>query len=660
MRQRTKLFQHALLFLCVWVADSLVAPAMQFDVKGSRVQQNRSFTIDPNTHTFLKNGAPFQYIAGSFHYFRIPTLYWRDRLEKAKAAGLDAIQLYIPWNFHEPEEGEYNFADDRDLEYFIDIIRQLDMLAIVRAGPYICAEWAFGGLPPWLLRKNPNMKIRSSDPAYYQEVVKWFNVLLPKLRKHLYTEGGPIIMVQMENEYGSYGLCDRTYMTNLYDLARFHLGQDVILFTTDGCSLGYLRCGVLDPRYLATIDFGPTTNPPEVSFSSVEQFRPGQPLVNSEFYSGWFDGWGGKHARTGAKFVRNSLMNLMKYSKRVNVNLYMFHGGTNFGLWNGKPVDIPAITSYDYDAPISEAGDVTYKYELLQKAIFEFRNQMPPPLPKNTTKKAYGSIQLHRTSHILLGFGVRTASRYPLNMEMLHQYEGFTIYYVSIPGAPTDVELILAKFRDLAHIFTADDQLESVHWRGSLEWPKNTIRFDLRDLPAQTHLVLLLENTGYVNYGRGMYNNIKGLLGNVTLNGQILSDWAMIPLKSPLETNEIDFPQLLENLPEQGSIYNGELLIQEDDQPEDTFIEPGGFSRGIIAVNSHVIGRFDQKLGPQKRLFIPKQYLHQGQNRITVCELRTVIQSPPNVTFFDHTEWSDGTGVQYDDYQRSLDPYHIS
>ncbi|GAA31081.2 beta-galactosidase [Clonorchis sinensis] len=652
--------QHAFLFLCICVADSLVAPAIQFDIRGARVQENRSFTIDPDTHTFLKDGAQFQYIAGSFHYFRIPTLYWRDRLEKAKAAGLDAIQLYIPWNFHEPEEGEYNFADDRDLEYFIDIIQQLDMLAIVRAGPYICAEWAFGGLPPWLLRKNPYMKIRSSDPAYYQEVVNWFNVLLPKLRKHLYTEGGPIIMVQMENEYGSYGLCDRTYMTNLYDLARSHLGQDVILFTTDGCALSYLRCGVLDPRYLATIDFGPTTMPPDLSFSSVEQFRPGQPLVNSEFYSGWFDGWGGKHARTGAEFLRNSLMNLMNYSKRVNVNMYMFHGGTNFGLWNGKPHNIPAITSYDYDAPISEAGDVTYKYELLQKAIFEFRNQTPPPLPKNTTKKAYGSIQLYRTSHLLLGFGVRTLSRYPLNMESLHQYEGFTIYYVSIPGAPTDVELTLENYRDLAHVFTADDQLASVHWRGCLYWPENSVKFDLRDSQAQTHLVLLLENTGYFNYGCGMYNNIKGLLGNVTLNGQILTDWAMIPLKSPLETNEIDFPQVLENLPEQGSVYDGELLIQEADQPEDTFIEPGGFSRGIITVNSHVIGRFDQKLGPQKRLFIPKQYLHQGQNRITVCELRTILESPPNVTFFDQMEWSGGTDVQYDDYQRSLDPYHIS
>ncbi|KER19691.1 hypothetical protein T265_15474, partial [Opisthorchis viverrini] len=592
-------FQHGLLFLCICLADSLVSPSIQFDLKGPRVQQNRSFTIDPNTHTFLKDGAQFQYIAGSFHYFRIPTLYWRDRLEKAKAAGLDAIQLYIPWNFHEPEEGEYNFADDRDLEYFLDIIRQLDMLAIVRAGPYICAEWAFGGLPPWLLRKNPNMKIRSSDPAYYQEVVKWFNVLLPKLRKHLYTRGGPIVMVQMENEYGSYGLCDRTYMTDLYDLARSHLGEDVILFTTDGCALGYLRCGVLDPRYLATIDFGPTTNPPDVSFSSVEKFRPGQPLllqfqggidavasqINSEFYSGWFDGWGGKHARTGAEFVRNSLMNLMKYSKRVNVNMYMFHGGTNFGLWNGKPVDVPAITSYDYDAPISEAGDVTYKYELLQKAIFEFRNRTPPPLPKNTTKKAYGSIQLHRTSHLLLGFGVRIPSRYPLNMESLHQYEGFTIYYVKIPGAPTDVELTLANYRDLAHIFTADDQLACVRWRGLLDWPRNTIRFDLRDSLAQTHIVLLLENTGYVNYGRGMYNNIKGLLGNVTLNGQILCDWVMIPLKSPLETNEIDFPQGIEKLPEQGSVYSGELLIQDGDQPEDTFIEPGGFSRLFLQPN---------------------------------------------------------------------------
>ncbi|KAF7232764.1 hypothetical protein EG68_09202 [Paragonimus skrjabini miyazakii] len=278
---------------------------------------------------------------------------------------------YVAWNVHSPEEGVYRFDGERDLEHFLELIHQVGLLAIVRAGPYICAEWSFGGLPPWLLRKNPTMKLRSSSPDYFLKVVDWFDVLLPMLRKYLYTEGGPVIMVQLENEYGSAGICDHDYMSMLYDLARYHLGPDVILFTTDGASEQLLRCGSKDERYLATIDFGPTAFPPNVSFYPVEHFRPNQPLVNSEFYVGWFDHWGDKHTRTSDSEIISTLTKLMAYSSRVNVNMYMFHGGTTFGFWNGITGGEPVTTSYDFDAPISEAGDITEKYKTLRRFIHE-------------------------------------------------------------------------------------------------------------------------------------------------------------------------------------------------------------------------------------------------------------------------------------------------
>ncbi|TGZ69412.1 hypothetical protein CRM22_003763 [Opisthorchis felineus] len=474
--------------LLVWTCQNgcLGAPSNTFDVEQSYSAAERSFTVDPTTYTFLKDGVPFQYISGSFHYFRIPTMYWSDRLKKAKAAGLDAIQIYIPWNFHELEEGEYNFSDDRDVEHFLDLIQQLDMLAIVRVGPYICAEWAFGGLPPWLLRKNPTMKLRSSDYSYYREVVKWFGVLLPKLRRHLYTEGGPIIMVQLENEYGYSNACDRDYMSMLYDLARYHLGQEVILFTTDGNSVQILRCGSPDQRYLATIDFAPTTIPPNVSFDAVEKFRPGQPLVNSEFYTGWYDTWGSKHAHRSAELVQESLIDLMNYSPRVN-----------------------------------------------------FRNRPLPPLPKNSTKKAYGEISMKLISHLLLQPGPKVESPVAISMESLRQYSGFVMYCATIPSGKSELNVTLTKFADIAHVFTSNGDLEMFHWHGNLKAPNGKISLDMRKLPSHTKLVLLLENTGYVNFGELMWNNIKGLVGTATADDQVLGPWVMMPIKPLVEIDHL-------------------------------------------------------------------------------------------------------------------------
>nr|VZI49787.1 unnamed protein product [Spirometra erinaceieuropaei] len=422
---------------------------------------SRSFSIDIEKGTFLKDGAPFRYVSGSLHYFRIPKIYWMDRLLKAKAAGLNVIQIYIPWNFHEPTPGEYIFYGDRDVVEFISMAHEVGLLVLVRAGPYICAEWDFGGLPAWLLSVNPNMKLRSFDPEFLGPVIRWFQQLFPRLHPYLYENGGPIIMVQLENEYGSYVTCDQDYLSTLYEFARYQLGPNVILYTTDGPSMTDLKCGSSDRRLFTTIDFNVAQALlPNETFSDLEKFQPNHPLVNSEFYTGWFDIWGQGRHTTPAEQLVAATETLWNYSERVSLNYYMFHGGTNFGFWNGgrSGSDAAITTSYDYDAPISEAGDVTTKYMMLRDLLFKLRKETPPPLPSNITKKAYGTVPVRPFSHLLYKLTGGTEASRPATMESCGQYQGFMTYSTSIerllPGSSAAATLRLPLIKDVGHVFT--------------------------------------------------------------------------------------------------------------------------------------------------------------------------------------------------------------
>ncbi|KAH8865903.1 Beta-galactosidase [Schistosoma japonicum] len=616
----------------------------------------RSFIVDYSNHTFMKDGAPFQYISGSIHYFRIPKPYWYDRLYKMKAAGLDAIQIYIPWNFHQPEQDIFDFDGDQDLKHFLQLASSLDLLVIARVGPYICAEWDFvssrhlrGGLPAWLLRINPLMKVRSSHPEYMKFVTKWFNVLLPCIKPYLYENGGPIIMVQLENEYGSYTPCDKIYLKELYNLARLHLGDKILIFTTDGPVLGMLKCGSSDVRYFTTIDFGPTTATVPKIFEVLENFRPNQPWVNSEYYVGWLDVWGGIHHVTSPEWVVNALNHLIQYSKRVNVNIslssyfllgrYMFHGGTNFGFWNGGARPESSITSYDYDAPISEAGDITRKYMLLRDLLFERKGIEPPELPKNITKISYGRVKMKLKSHLLKTEAPVTYSPSPLIMESLRQYNGYMIYSVPVK-VPLNGSIFLEFFgiSDIAHIFTGD---QSGHYICIPKYVEQGLKIILFSV-IEFNITIITENTGHINYGYGMYLDNKGITGPVMLNGKELRDWRMIPIKDPFtigSTRKTDIVSLENMWPVPGRIYYGTFVIW---MLADTFIHPDSFARGIISVNGHHIGRFDQTRGPQLRLYVPKTFLKLGENQITVVELQGFIKDNPNhvhVTFHDEMLW---------------------
>lgn len=295
--------------LCVLV---LLLGNLQLQV----TSRKHSFSIDYENNRFLKDGVSFRFISGSIHYFRIPTVYWKDRLLKMYMSGLNAVQVYVPWNYHEPLPGVYMFAENRDLEGFLDLVEHLGLLVILRPGPYICAEWEMGGLPAWLLAQ-PKIVLRTSDTDFLQAVSKWFSVLLPKIKPRLYINGGNIITVQVENEYGSYFACDYDYLRYLRATFRSYLGDEVVLFTTNGLKDTELQCGSLQGLY-TTVDFGPDVNITK-AMAQLRRYEPNGPLVNSEFYTGWLDYWGYPHSSVSIEMVTQGLQTLLEMGANINM-----------------------------------------------------------------------------------------------------------------------------------------------------------------------------------------------------------------------------------------------------------------------------------------------------------------------------------------------------
>uniref|UniRef100_A0A671NPV9 Beta-galactosidase-like n=1 Tax=Sinocyclocheilus anshuiensis TaxID=1608454 RepID=A0A671NPV9_9TELE len=565
---------------------------------------SRSFSIDYKNNCFQKDGKPFQYISGSIHYSRIPREYWKDRLLKMYMTGLNAIQVYVPWNFHGTVQGVFNFAGDRDLEYFLNLANQTGLLVILRPGPYICAEWEMGGLPAWLLQK-PNIILRS--PAS-----EWLAVLLTKMRPWLYQNGGNIISVQVENEYGSYFACDYNYMRHLHTLFRLFLGEDVILFTTDGNTDKEMICGTLEGLY-ATIDFGTDTNI-TAAFIRQRRFEPKGPLVNSEFYTGWLDHWGDKHASVDTVKVSKMLGEML--SMGASVNMYMFEGGTNFGYWNGADHDSrfrSVVTSYDYNAPLSEAGDPTDKLLAIRDVI------------KNMW--IYG-----------LGFGGWSWLSVKAGLSLCYvncvQYYGFMLYRTTLPrNVPEPTPLIspLNGIHDRAYV-----SVNGVY-QGLME--RDTALVMNVTGQQGDQLDILVENMGRVNFG-SYINDKKGLLGNLILGNDVLTDWSIYPLDidtavangwlqaahsgSAMEAG--DGPM----------IYSGTL--KSTGLAWDTFVKLNGWTKGQVWVNEVNLGRYWPQRGPQQTLYVPGPFLSATQpNNITVLELERA-PSHRRILFMDRPQ----------------------
>ncbi|XP_044294280.1 beta-galactosidase-1-like protein isoform X2 [Varanus komodoensis] len=611
--------------LCLY---ALVVVVLLGDLQLQVTSAARSFSIDYENNCFLKDGVPFRYISGSIHYFRVPAAYWKDRLLKMYMSGLNAVQIYVPWNYHESFPGIYNFSGNRDLERFLDLVAQLGLLVILRPGPYICAEWEMGGLPSWLLT-HPNITLRTSDPDFLEAVDKWLDVLLPKIKPRLYHNGGNIISVQIENEYGSYYACDYDYMRHLLATFRAYLGKEILLFTTDGISASDLRCGTLQGLY-ATVDFGQDENVTK-AFQQQRRFEPKGPLVNSEYYTGWLDYWGEPHSTKHAEDVAQGLQKILELE--ANVNMYMFQGGTNFGYWSGadyKDGYNPITTSYDYDAPLSEAGDPTDKLHAIRTVIGKFQVVPAGPMPPPTPKYAYGYVTLSQRVTLLDILGLISPSlpiysSFPLTFEALKQSHGFMLYRTILPHDILEPELLSILengVHDLAYI---------MEYKGTLERDKvNEIKISgqLGDT-----LDVLVENMGHINFGNNE-SDFKGLIHNLTLGSSILSDWLIYPLDIDSAVAHAWPPVVSLSSGTTGpAFYTGAFTTPGISQ--DSYVKLPGWSKGQLWINGFNLGRFWPARGPQQTLFVPGPLLNASAlNTIVILELQSAPEKP-NVLFVD-------------------------
>ncbi|MEQ4486609.1 glycoside hydrolase family 35 protein [Cohnella silvisoli] len=567
-------------------------------------------TLQVKDAQFYLNGQPYQILSGAIHYFRVVPEYWEDRLIKLKACGFNTVETYIPWNLHESREGFFFFEGLADVERFIRLAGELGLHVIVRPSPYICAEWEFGGLPAWLLQ-YPDIRLRCMDPVYLEKVDSYYDVLIPRLMPLLSTNGGPIIAMQIENEYGSYGN-DAAYLTYLKDVL-IKRGVDVLLFTSDGPENGMLQGGTI-PGTLATVNFG---SRPEEAFAQLRKYRSDDPLVCMEYWNGWFDHWLKQHHTRSADEVADVFERMLQAG--ASVNFYMFHGGTNFGFYNGANFGekyAATITSYDYDAPLSECGDETEKYRAVRSAIAKFQGkdvQDFPQWPAAIPKKNYGLVSMTEKADLLenlpfLSEPVRRTCPEP--MEKIGQHYGFIVYSTQVTGPRSGEELHLQEVHDRAQVF-----VDGIY-QGTVErWDPRPLSLDIPDGGAKLDIVV--ENMGRVNYGPKL-KDYKGITEGVRLNNQFLFDWTIYPL--PMEnTASIPFQRVPE-LNERGdrpAFYKGEFSVEEKG---DTFVRLDGWSKGVVWVNGFNLGRYWEK-GPQRTLYLPAPLLRQGSNEIIVFEL---------------------------------------
>lgn len=399
---------------------------------------------------FMLEGETLQILSGAIHYFRVVPEYWEDRLLKLKACGFNTVETYIPWNLHEPEEGSFCFEGLADVERFIALAGELGLHVIARPSPYICAEWEFGGLPAWLLRE-PDIQLRCMDECYLRKVDAYYDVLIPKLVPLLSTNGGSVLAVQIENEYGSYGN-DKDYLSYIKQ-GLLERGIDVLLFTSDGPTDQMLQGGTL-PDVLATVNFG---SRPDEEFAKFREYRPDEPLFCMEYWNGWFDHWLNPHHTRDGEDVARVLDQML--TAGASVNFYMFHGGTNFGFYNGANEQEkyePTITSYDYDAPLSECGDITEKYLAVREVLRKHGAVLPEDVPEPSRKKSYGTLVMKEAAGLFANLDSLSAAvrrRCPEPMEKLGQNYGFILYRTRISGPRKSQELHLQNVHDRAQVF---------------------------------------------------------------------------------------------------------------------------------------------------------------------------------------------------------------
>jgi len=560
-------------------------------------------TFAIGTNNFLLNGQPFQIKAGEMHPARIPHEYWADRLRMAHAMGLNTVSVYIFWNQLEPHEGSFNFTGDNDVARFVRLAQAEGLWVILRPGPYVCAEWEFGGFPWWLLKQH-DLKVRSQDPRFMAAAETYLRKLGEQLAPLQITHGGPIIMVQVENEYGSYG-ADHVYTDKIRDLER-SAGFDVPQFTADGG--GNMMAAGHVPDTLPGLNGG---DGPDI-MRQIGKYRTTGPWLVPEFYPGWLDHWGEPHAQTETPGVVRETE--WKLTNNVSFCYYMVYGGTSFGFMNGANFGDdfqPQPTSYDYDAPIDEAGRPTKKFYALREVLANHLapGETLPDVPATTPIIAIPSIPLTAAAGLFDNLGKPVRANEPLSFEDLDQGYGYVLYRTQITG-PTNALLKIKQLRDYATIYLDGKRVAILDRR----YKQDSITLDVTNSSAT--LDILVENGGRINYGHKLTDNRKGITESVTLGDSELTGWEMykFPFNGPRAISSFHFH------PDTGvaspAVYRGSLDLSETGS---TFLDLRGWGKGIVFVNGHNLGRY-WYIGPQQTLYCPGCWLKKGHNDIFVFE----------------------------------------
>ena len=612
----------------VLLAVIVLAPTVRTQTPGPATGRH---TFALGASDFLLDGAPFQIIACEIHPVRVPAEYWAHRIRMAKAMGCNTIAAYVFWNAHEREEAVFDFTTGNlNLAEFVRIAQKEDLWVLLRPGPYVCAEWDFGGIPPYLL-KDPELRVRSLYPRYMQAAERYITQLARVITPLLVTRGGPVLMVQIENEYGSYAN-DRAYMFRLRDVWKAR-GIDVPFFTGDGPTQFMLEAGSL-PGAAVGLDSGSNERHWELARSIV----PGVPVFSSETYPGWLTHW-------GESWAAPSLPNLLKevtflMANKKSFNFYVAHGGTNFGFTagansGGKGGYEPDVTSYDYDAPIDEQGRATPKYTALRDLIASYlpAGRSLPPVPDPIPSIDVPEFAMAPFTSIWDRLPQPIASVHPKPFEMYGQNQGLVLYRTTLVGRKSG-RLQLTDLRDYALVFVDGKHIGTLDRRLG----EKTIELPATSNPSPV-LDILVEGMGHINFAQEIIDR-KGITDRATLAGMTLMNWQvyLLPLSDAWVNNLRKEPVATAstNSAKPGQFFRGTFKL---DRAADTFIDMTGYRKGVVWVNGHNLGRY-WDIGPQKRLYCPAPWLKAGENEVVVLDLHMTQAAPlrGKATLKDATE----------------------
>ncbi len=566
---------------------------------------------------FLLNGKPFKIISGAVHYFRIVPEYWYKTLYNLKAMGCNTVETYVAWNLHQPQPDTFNIEGRADLVAFLQTAKDLGLYVILRPSPYICAEWEFGGLPAWLLN-IPNIRLRQHDVRFLAEVEQYFAKLLPLVVPYQITASGNILMMQIENEYGSFGN-DKAYLRAIKQLMRYY-GINVPLFTSDGAWQNALEAGALiEDDILPTGNFGSRS---DENLDELQRYMDNHdksyPLMCMEFWDGWFNRWKEPVIRRDAQDLADCTKALLK---RASINFYMFQGGTNFGFYNGcsarLDTDLPQVTSYDYDAPVHEWGEPSEKFYLLQKVLAQYPDASPTVAPILPEIMAYPTVSLDKEVSLfntLERISTRYDSPQTQTMETLGHYYGYMLYRAKPTVYSDEIKLRLYQGRDRIQVFNDKQKVATQY--------QHEIGEDimLQTPNSQFQLDLLVENMGRVNYGGKLLapTQRKGIGAGAVLDLHFHTGWEQYAIHFE-QLDNIDFGAGADS--QAPSFYRFNLVI--NDTPKDTFIDTSELGKGVIMVNGENIGRYWNE-GPTCFLYLPAPLLNKGDNQIIVFETEGV------------------------------------